>query len=423
MVKSENCSVTEIIHLYENALAYDEFQHGSLFIRAHLPTLLEYARRSRSIAELGVARGWSSVAFSRAALETASSGETYRYRMYDIIRAPGVQKVSPFLANCQLVDFHFLQQDVLNQSFLEQVGNEDGPFPPHDLLFIDTSHTREQLTQELEAFARYTTSYIILHDTETFGRKDEVVHDEGTDISYKRKLKLLEQQQVYHLNELMQEKQVASTKDLDLILVDQALQKAAEDLDHWSGLQNALRFWLSGSGSDWEILEHSLADNGLTVLGRKQQKSWEISENSTEICMLRLWQIRQLAPTLLDLSPRFPRDLAEAVRMDRRKAKEMEQHLRSARRSCPRNWEVKAAIQLLQWHMGKQPRLADGIHQFLEAAKEQSADLYFATLAQYQDLLDAQWMLVKVFLEVFDPLFRAPKIDSENDEIHYCRSL
>ena len=101
----------------------------------------------------------------------------------DIVRAPGVQKVSPFLANCSRVDFHFREGDVLNQSFLQEAGAEDGPFPVADLLFIDTSHTREQLTQELEAFSRYTRRYILLHDTETFGKRDELVHDEGTSIS------------------------------------------------------------------------------------------------------------------------------------------------------------------------------------------------------------------------------------------------
>ena len=73
----------------------------------------------------------------------------------------------------------------------------------HDLLFIDTSHTREQLAQELEAFSRYTKRYIILHDTETFGKRDELVHDEGTSISYQRKRKLLEEQLVAELQNAM----------------------------------------------------------------------------------------------------------------------------------------------------------------------------------------------------------------------------
>ena len=121
----------------------------------------------------------------------------------DIVRAPGVQKILPFLVNCSRVDVHFREGDVLNQSFLQEVGAEDGPFPPHDLLFIDTSHTREQLAQELEAFSRYTKRYIILHDTETFGKRDELVHDEGTSISYQRKRKLLEEQLVAELQNAM----------------------------------------------------------------------------------------------------------------------------------------------------------------------------------------------------------------------------
>jgi len=93
------------------------------------------------------------------------------------------------------VDFEFYEGDVLNQTLLEQVGDQQGPFPPVDLLFIDTLHTFEQLTAELEAFARNTNLYIILHDMESFGKHDEFIHDTVTSVSYQRKLKRLAEQE------------------------------------------------------------------------------------------------------------------------------------------------------------------------------------------------------------------------------------
>ena len=51
----------------------------------------------------------------------------------------------------------------------------------------------------------------------------------------------------------MQKHAVSSAKDLDRHLREEAKQKAAEDLAHQSGLQNALRFWLQGpAGDEWE---------------------------------------------------------------------------------------------------------------------------------------------------------------------------
>ena len=44
---------------------------------------------------------------------------------------------------------------------------------PTDLLFIDTLHTYQQLTQELDRHASKVAHYIVLHDTETYGQKGE----------------------------------------------------------------------------------------------------------------------------------------------------------------------------------------------------------------------------------------------------------
>jgi hypothetical protein len=52
-------------------------------------------------------------------------------------------------------------------------------------------------------------------------------------------------------------------------------------------------------------------------------------------------------------------------------------------------WEVRAAMQLLQWHMGIHSRPAAPIG----TAQRQSADFFFATLAHRDQRDQLQWML------------------------------
>jgi hypothetical protein len=44
--------------------------------------------------------------------------------------------------------------------------------PECDLLFIDTDHTEETTLIELERHEQFVSTWIVLHDTESFGRKD-----------------------------------------------------------------------------------------------------------------------------------------------------------------------------------------------------------------------------------------------------------
>ena len=408
---NESCGpLEEVLDSYEDTLSLVHYENEiQLWLRAHLPTLWEYARRGNSTAELGVKAGWSSIAFARAALEAEINGSGYRYWMYDIIHPSGVDKISPWFGNCQFVNFRFREGDVLNKTFLKEVGREDGPFPSHDVIFIDTSHTREQLTQELHAFAGYTKKYIILHDTESFGKKDEAVHDEGTEISYRRKRRELEKRQVWHLQRVMDEHQVESVRDLDVRYALEAVQQAEDELDESSGLRNAVSWWLKGpeASGEWEILEHSIADNGMTILGRRSKSSkWsEFNQesprwhNSTQQCLNRLWKIRQLAPKLLFLSHRFPRVFADATYLDIRRAQEIKDEITIARRYCPGHWAVKAALQMLQWHMSATRASMNSItthkKQTILEAKLQSAntaDAFFAILTEHQSLDELQWI-------------------------------
>ena len=379
----ETCgdSLDRIVTLYEQTL-----QDGLGDIRSHLPTLLEYARRVTSIAELGVARGLSSIAFARAALEAATRGEEYRYRMYDIVHAPGVENIWPFLVDCQHVDLDFRKGDVLDQSFLRTVGEVDGSFPSPELLFIDTAHTREQLTQELNAFAPFAKSYIILHDTETFGDQDETVHDDGTLYSYRRKRELLREHQTFHLANLMQSESVSSIDDLHMEQVEEVLEKAQADMDQLgAGLRVAIRSWLEGpAAGEWEVLEHSLADNGLTVLGRVKAFEAKVAlpgfftwENSTKACHVKLAEIRGLAKDLLRFkASRFPSSLQPIV-FGPWKVQEIRRKLRSAASLCPGHWETKAALRMLEWH-------SPGTS--ISTAKRPAGTIYAAQSARHPDI-------------------------------------
>jgi hypothetical protein len=66
------------------------------------------------------------------------------------------------LAEACKIDFYAVEEDTLEASI------EDT-----DLLFIDTKHTYHQLSQELYLHSEKVKTYIIIHDTETYGRKDE----------------------------------------------------------------------------------------------------------------------------------------------------------------------------------------------------------------------------------------------------------
>jgi hypothetical protein len=57
------------------------------------------------------------------------------------------------------------------------------------------------------------------------------------------------------------------------------------------------------------------------------------------------------------------------------------------------NQEVTAAMQLLRWHMSSGSGVLNGTRFALGAVQRQSAELFFAALAGYQDGPASQWML------------------------------
>jgi GT2 family glycosyltransferase/tetratricopeptide (TPR) repeat protein len=126
-------------------------------VNEHVPTLYALAKECRHVTEFGVRTGVSTAALLYAQPE--------RLACYDRVKFPQVERLQRAAGRTQFV-FH--EQDVLWANI------EDT-----DLLFIDTLHTYEQLTQELRLHADKVRKYIVLHDTTTFGDRGEVEGQPG----------------------------------------------------------------------------------------------------------------------------------------------------------------------------------------------------------------------------------------------------
>jgi hypothetical protein len=86
---------------------------------------------------------------------------------YDILRSNNIDTAIT-AAHEAGITLEFHQQDVLTTE-IEST----------DLLFIDTLHQHDQLTQELNLHADKVRKYIILHDTSKFAYTDEVTGAKG----------------------------------------------------------------------------------------------------------------------------------------------------------------------------------------------------------------------------------------------------
>lgn len=118
-------------------------------INEHLPTLRKYSYQSDTIVELGV----------RGMVSTWGLLAGYPKGMLsiDIVHPSehgGNVEETEKVANKEKIDWYFMKASSL-----------DIQLPRHDLLFIDTIHTYEQLTQELKLHSPMASKYIIMHDT------------------------------------------------------------------------------------------------------------------------------------------------------------------------------------------------------------------------------------------------------------------
>jgi hypothetical protein len=132
-------------------------------IHEHLPVLREYASRCEHVTEMGLrwATG-STIAFLAAQPKKLIS--------WDIEPAHVVSD-----------NVRTLLQHKGATAWEPRCGNtlEIPPIEPTDLLFIDTLHTFKQLFAELMRHGDSVRKWIVFHDTDTFGYKDEDGGDIG----------------------------------------------------------------------------------------------------------------------------------------------------------------------------------------------------------------------------------------------------
>lgn len=130
-----------------------EMQGVCIDLVEHLSTLTRYASIVKRVTELGVRDGWS----TKALIE----GGPIEVNSFDLNPCPNASYLLN-LAKTEAVQWQFTLADSLKLEL-----------PPTDLLFIDTYHSFQQLSAELTRFGHLVRQYIILHDTETFGKVGE----------------------------------------------------------------------------------------------------------------------------------------------------------------------------------------------------------------------------------------------------------
>ena len=123
------------------------------------PVLREYASKCSHITEMGVRGVFSTYAF----LVTKPN----KMISYDIYTSQNIYEAID-VAKKFNIDFKFIEQDVLKTNI-----------EITDMLFIDTKHTRDQLSAELNLHSSKVRKYIAMHDTFTYGKYGEVYDNDG----------------------------------------------------------------------------------------------------------------------------------------------------------------------------------------------------------------------------------------------------
>ena len=186
---------------------YNEHKNTPSDINEHLETLYNLGRECSHITEMGVR--WVSSTWPLI------YSNPKKIISYDIVTNPNIIEVIN-LCNEYSIDYSFQEKDVL-QLEIELT----------ELLFIDTLHTYNQLIKELEIHSNKVSKYIVLHDTEFFGRVDEVVYE--------------------HASNFVKNNPITK----------QGLMTAVED------------FLSTELGQSWELFKIYKNNNGLTILKNK----------------------------------------------------------------------------------------------------------------------------------------------------------
>ena len=139
---------------YEGLTLEDMFQKARSTpsdINEHCDKLRELASQSETVIEFGMRHGVSTVALL--------AGQPKRMISYDLNHDP----IAEILKSRQgSTEFSFVQGDSLSVHI-----------DPCDLLFIDTRHTADQLSNEFQRHAGKVRRWIVLHDTQIFGERGE----------------------------------------------------------------------------------------------------------------------------------------------------------------------------------------------------------------------------------------------------------
>lgn len=203
---------TEIFYNKLCNLEFDRehtFSRGIVDINEHLPTLRRYASECNHVTEMG-----TRFAVSTHALLIGKPKKVVAIDLNKHFYEPYEKDVKIFAESCG-VDYEFIEGDDLKMD-IEQT----------DMLFIDTLHTYNQLSKELRKHEKSVNKWIILHDTITFGERDEDFYRNGK------------------INEEVSTQEVTKR-----------------------GLYTALTDFLV-ENKDWVIKEHFTNNNGLTIIER-----------------------------------------------------------------------------------------------------------------------------------------------------------
>jgi hypothetical protein len=137
-------------------------QKGSTF-KQHAEAVKKIAQKCSSITELGVQGMNSGIGLLYGLSESPHSLRSYLGIDINFPPENILNKVRK-MAEDSGINFTFKQISDLDFSILD----------PVDFLHIDTSHTYLHLTYELETFAPFVRSYILMHDTsDPYGYRDD----------------------------------------------------------------------------------------------------------------------------------------------------------------------------------------------------------------------------------------------------------
>jgi len=213
ILKKHNFMInTELVYYNLCSLNYpisDLYSRGIVDINEHLPTLRKLSEQCDHVTEMGTRKAISTLSLLIGKPKKVVSIDL-NYHFFK-----PYEEETKFFAECCKTNFQFIEADVLKID-IEKT----------DMLFIDTLHTYNQLSKELRKHEKNVKKWIVLHDTVTFGERDEDFYQNG-------------------------------------IVSDEV----KNDPISKRGLYNALVDFLE-ENKNWRIKEHYTNNNGLTIIER-----------------------------------------------------------------------------------------------------------------------------------------------------------